>query len=108
MPGRPPKPYRVEAGGILLHIRLTPKGGRDSIDGVVVGADDRAALCARVRAVPENGEANAALIALLAKALQAKKSALTIASGASARQKTVRISGDSAEILSTLEPLCRG
>lgn len=93
---------------MVLHVRLTPKGGRDSIDGVMVGADGKAALQARVRVAPENGEANTALIALLAKALRVRKSALEIASGASSRQKAVRIMGDRAEILPRLAALCDG
>jgi len=45
----------------VVSVRLTPKGGRDSIDGVDTLADGTAVLKARVRAAPSEGEANAAL-----------------------------------------------
>lgn len=99
-------PYRAEAGTILLHLRLTPKGGRDAFDGMATGADGKCVLQARVRAVPEDGLANAALIALLAKALGVRKSALALVAGTTSRQKTIRISGDPAVILPALERLC--
>ena len=51
-----------DADGIVLAVRLTPKGGRDSIDGVDTLADGTVVLKARVRAAPSEGEANAALV----------------------------------------------
>jgi hypothetical protein len=92
-------PFRAEEGGIALHIRLTPKGGRDALEGPLTGADGKVSLAARVRAVPENGAANAALIALLAKEFGVNKSAVTIVAGHAARLKTVRIAGDPALLM---------
>jgi uncharacterized protein YggU (UPF0235/DUF167 family) len=86
--------YRREAGGLLLTVRLTPRGGRDAVDGVGALSDGRAVALVRVRALPSDGEANAALAALLAKRLRVPKSAVTIAAGHSARLKQVRIAGD--------------
>lgn len=74
-----------------LLVRLTPSGGADRIDGVVTGPDDKPILKARVRAAPEKGQANAALEALLAKALSAPKSSVRVARGAAARVKQVEI-----------------
>jgi len=48
----------------------------------------------RVAAVPDKGKANAAVIALLAKALGLPKSALSITAGDTARLKTLRIDAD--------------
>ncbi len=90
-----PEPcYRREPDGVLLTLRLTPRGGRDSIDGVGQLSDGRAVALARVRALPADGEANAALAALVAKRLRVAKSAVTIVSGHTARVKQVRIVGD--------------
>ena len=54
-------PWIVAADGLLVCVRLTPKGGRDAIDGIEQLADGRMVLKVRVRAAPSEGEANAAL-----------------------------------------------
>ncbi len=86
--------FRAEADGIVLAVRLTPKGGHDSVDGTGVLSDGREVVLARVRAAPEDGAANAALVALLAKRFGRPKSAVTIVTGATGRLKQVCISGD--------------
>ncbi|WP_106753683.1 DUF167 family protein [Pannonibacter carbonis] len=91
-------PYRVDRDGIRITVRLTPKAARDSVDGLGILSDGRAVLLARVRAVPEKGAANAALEALLAKALGVGKSLVSVDGGATARLKQVHVTGD-AEIL---------
>ena len=86
-------------------VRLTPKGGRDAIDGWAEGADGRWYLKARVAVPPESGKANAALIALLAKTLLVAKSKVTIASGETARLKQLDVSGAPDYLLARLEAL---
>jgi uncharacterized protein YggU (UPF0235/DUF167 family) len=56
----------VSKDGLSLTVRLTPKGGRDAIDGIDERADGRCVLKIRVRAVASVGEANAALVKLVA------------------------------------------
>ena len=85
--------------------RLTPKGGRDSIDGWAAGADGTVYLKVRVRVAPEDGKANAALIALLAKTLGIAKSKVAIVGGAAARLKTVDVGGDAHMLAPQLEAL---
>jgi uncharacterized protein len=64
------KPWAVSADGLVVTVRLTPKAGRDSIDGIVHLSDGRSVLKARVSAAPSDGEANGALTRLLAQTLR--------------------------------------
>lgn len=75
-------------------MRLTPKSSRDAVEGVEFSSDGRAHLKARVRAVPEKGKANAALVKLMAAALGVPARDVEIVSGDTARLKTVLVSGD--------------
>jgi hypothetical protein len=36
------RPWRLTPGGVAVSVRLTPKGGRDAIDGIATLADGRA------------------------------------------------------------------
>jgi len=85
---------REEQGGLRLFVRLTPRSSRDAVEGPVTLDDGRVVLKVRVRAVPEKGRANAALIKLIAKKLDVARSGVTIAAGATARLKSLRIEGD--------------
>lgn len=98
-------PWRAMAGGVALAVRLTPKGGRDAIDGVETMSDGRPVLKARVRAAPEDGKANAALVELIAKSLRLPRSAVTFASGQTSRIKTLQIAGDSEALTRALAAL---
>ena len=60
------------------------------IEGVEIRDDGSAVLKLRVAAVPDKGKANAAVIALLAKALGVPKSSISLIAGDTARLKTVR------------------
>ena len=57
-----------------------------------------AVLRLRVKAVPDKGKANAAVVALLAKALGVPRSAVSVVSGETARQKTLAVVGDGAAL----------
>ena len=78
---------------LLLSVRLTPKAAHDRVDGVEHLSDGRAVLKARVRAVPEAGKANVALLRLLADTLDVPVRSLELASGSTGRIKTVRFAG---------------
>ena len=78
---------------VRLAVRLTPRGGRDRIEGWTTDDAGRRVLKARVAAPPVEGRANAALIALIAKALGRPRSAVRIASGDTARIKQLEIDG---------------
>jgi uncharacterized protein YggU (UPF0235/DUF167 family) len=85
---------RTDAECLRLALRVTPKGGRDALDGWVRDASGAMLMKARVAASPEDGKANAALISLLAHAFDVPRRAVTITSGAAARIKRVQICGD--------------
>ena len=76
-----------------LPIRLTPGAAADRIDGWDVDAEGRPVLKVRVRARAIEGEANEALIKLLAKALGVPKSAVAIQRGGQSRTKILVIEG---------------
>ena len=78
------RPWTARAGGLTLHVRLTPKSARDALEGVETRADGHCVLKARVRPAPEDGKANDALLALVAKALKIPASRAKIASSAPA------------------------
>ncbi len=86
-----------------LRVRLTPSGGADRIDGRAKDADGAPYLKARVRAAPENNEANRALEKLIAKSLGVAKTKVSVTRGHTARLKTLEIEGASdAEIAAFL------
>ena len=60
-------PWRATLDGVVVACRLTPKGGRDAIDGAATLSDGMRVLLVRVRAVPEDGKANDALLRLIAE-----------------------------------------
>jgi uncharacterized protein YggU (UPF0235/DUF167 family) len=103
-----PKFFTPSENGATLHVRLTPKGGRDALEGMDTLANGQGVLKARVRAVPEGGNANDALIALLAKSLGIPASRVKIISGATSRHKALALEGDPAELAASLDLLARG
>lgn len=97
--------FSLHEDHVRLSIRLTPNGGRDRIDGFETNDAGESHLRARVSAVPEKGKANKALIALLAKSLSIPKSAISLISGDTSRQKILRIDGDPEDVSRKLEAL---
>jgi uncharacterized protein YggU (UPF0235/DUF167 family) len=88
-----------------LAVRLTPRGGRDAVEGWATGADGRPFLKARVAAPPVGGEANAALTVLLSKTLGVSRSSVRIAAGQTGRLKQVEVEGlDSAALTAAFGP----
>jgi hypothetical protein len=79
---------------VRFAVRLTPRGGRDAIDGV--GEDGL--LRVRVAAPPVEGAANEALCRLLARALGVAPGSVRIVGGASGRRKLVEAEADPARL----------
>ena len=95
-------PWQLAADGLLLTVRLTPKGGRDAIDGIEQMADGRSVLKARVRAAASDGEANAALMRLVARSLGIAPCQVMLIAGATARLKRLKIEGPAAALARSL------
>lgn len=97
-------PFTAEAGGdaVRLAVKLSPRASRNSLEGIVTGADGRAAASIRLNAPPVDGAANEALIRFVADALDVPKSAVSIRSGHSSRQKLLVIAGSSETLLQRL------
>jgi uncharacterized protein YggU (UPF0235/DUF167 family) len=99
--------YRTRPDGLDLFVRLTPKSSNDAIDGVQVAADGSAHLAARVRAVPDKGAANAALVKLLAERFCLPKRTVSVVAGSTSRLKTIRLTGNAAGIAKAVDAAIR-
>lgn len=71
-----------------LSVKVAPRAAEDGIQGWI--GDD---LKVRVRAAPERGRANAAVIAVLAGALDLPRAAVRIVAGSTSSRKAVEIVG---------------
>jgi len=88
----------VTPTGVRIDLRVIPRSPRTKIDGVRDGR-----LLVRVTAPPVDDAANEAVVEILARALDVPKRAIRIVSGATARNKTVEVSGvKSAAVLARL------
>jgi len=76
------------AGRVGFAVYVTPRAGRTEVAGEREGA-----VWVRLTAPPVEGKANAALLALLASALEVPRRSVEIVAGESARRKQVRVSG---------------
>jgi uncharacterized protein (TIGR00251 family) len=84
--------------GCIISLRVTPRSSRPGIGGWRVGQDGREELEVRVAAAPTDGEANAAVIRLLAKELGIAKGWIEIVGGETSRHKRVALPFDESEI----------
>ena len=98
-------PWRYSTGGVSVALRVTPRGGRDDIDGLETLADGRVVVKVRVRAIADGGEANRAVTELVAKALGVPKAKVRILSGTTSRLKQIAVDGDPAALGETLRRL---
>jgi uncharacterized protein len=98
-------PWRYSTQGISLALRVTPRGGRDDIDGLETLADGRVVVKVRVRAIADGGEANRAVTQLLARALGVSKANVRILSGTTSRLKQIAVGGDPTKLGEALREL---
>ena len=90
------------SAGVILRVRLTPKSSRDAIEGMEDFGGE-IVLKARVRALPEQGRANAALTKLIAVWLKIPPTQVSVAQGSKSRIKHVAIEGDVEQIARLIE-----
>src|SRR3979490_2978040 len=98
-------PWRYSTEGISVALRVTPRGGRDDIDGIETLANGRTAIKVRVRAIDEGGEAHRAETELLAKALGVPKGKVRVLSVTTSRLKQIAVDGDPKTLCDTLRCL---
>jgi uncharacterized protein (TIGR00251 family) len=98
-------PWRYSTQGVSVALRVTPRGGRDEIDGVETLANGRTVVKVRVRAIAEGGAANRAVIEVLAEALGVPKARVRVLSGMTSRLKQIAVDGDPAKLGDALRKL---
>ena len=97
-------PATGKVDGVILHVRLTPKSSAARIAGVE-DHGGKLVLKAYVTTPPEDGKANAALLALVAGWLGVPKSAVALTSGQKSRLKSVSVSGEPDKLLEKISTL---
>jgi uncharacterized protein (TIGR00251 family) len=98
-------PWRYSTQGVSVALRVTPRCGRDEIDGLETLANGRTVVKVRIRAIAEGGAANRAVIELLAKALGVAKAKIRVLSGTTSRLKQIAVDGDPAKLGDALRRL---
>ena len=84
-----PDTFDITADGdVVLRLHVQPGAGRSSVVGTFNGA-----LKVKVAAPPQGGRANDACLELVAELLGVKAAQLELTSGASSRDKRVKVSG---------------
>ena len=94
---------------MLVRVKVQPRARREAVlapaPGADGGPDGGPRLRLAVTAAPEEGRANRAACALLARALGVAPSAVQVVAGATAREKTLAVAGDAATLGAKLEDL---
>ncbi len=89
---------------MLLRVKVQPKARRPGLQGLVAGVDGPRLKLA-VTEAPEDGRANAAVCATVAKALGLPGHAVAVRHGTTNREKTLALTGDPALLMAKLEAL---
>ncbi len=84
-------PWRTDGDGIVLSVKVTPRGRLACVGGLAPLADGAHALKVVVREAPSDGVANEAVLLALAKALHVRPQQISLVSGHAARLKRVRV-----------------
>ncbi|MBB5073325.1 hypothetical protein HNQ69_000446 [Bartonella callosciuri] len=90
--------HQVDTNGFILFVRLIPKASVDRIMGVEYRDDGKQYLVIRLRAVPEDGKANKALIKFLSKQWKIPSSCIFLKNGTTSRYKQLHFSAHLEEL----------
>ncbi|WP_208433824.1 DUF167 domain-containing protein [Bartonella taylorii] len=84
--------HQFDSNGLSLFVYLIPKASVDRIMGVESRDNGKQYLVVRLRAVPEDGKANRALIKFLARQWKIPSSCISLKSGTISRYKQLYFS----------------
>jgi len=98
----PSSPFVPVADGVRVRLKVTPRARRAGVTGLISDADGSPRLKVAVTAAASDGQANSAVLALLAGEWRIARSALSIHAGAADRRKTVAITGDADALMEAL------
>ncbi len=97
-----PDPFTAVAEGVRVRVRLAPKSSANRIAAIETDGDGKGYIKAMVTAAPEAGKANGALIKVLAADWKLAKSSITVIHGATDRNKTILVAGETDAVLRRL------
>ncbi len=86
-------------------MRVSPRGGRNAVEGLASDADGRPQLGVRVAAAPVDGEANDAVEATIARWLGVPPRDVEVTGGVTTRSKLVTVDGDPVQLMRRLQAL---
>jgi len=88
--------------GLRVAIRLSPRAKADRLLAVAPTAEGGQAIKVSVTAPPQGGQANEALLQLLAYTWRLPRRNLSIVAGATSRNKIVNVAGDPHQLFAQL------
>jgi len=97
--------WRTETDGLLLNVRITPNSSANTVGPMQIRSDGRQYLSVRVTAPPSEGAANDAVCTLIAAKAGLRRKEVTIAAGAQAREKRLKLTGDPVALRAWIEQL---
>ena len=102
-----PSPFSLAADGVRIRVVAHPGARRDAVEGLRAQADGGVALRVAVRAAAEDGKANVAIAAVLAREWGVALRALSLVSGSRDRRKSFHLAGEPKALLARLESWLR-
>lgn len=92
--------FRQTDQGLFVNVRLIPNAKDDIIRGIYFSPEGQSYLKVSVKAIPENGQANDALICFMASELHFPKTHITLVKGEKSQLKTLLLQGNENDALS--------